>query len=59
VPVPKRKVIRMNRDSRRSQIKLRARNETKCPDCGAPKMAHVVCDECGKYKGTQVISEKS
>lgn len=59
MPVPKRKVIRMNRDMRRSQIKLHARINVKCEDCGAPKMAHVVCEECGKYKGNQVISKKN
>jgi hypothetical protein len=26
-----------------------------CPDCGAPKMNHRMCLNCGKYKGRAVV----
>ena len=27
----------------------------KCPNCGAPVVPHVVCDNCGYYKGKKVL----
>lgn len=33
-------------------------NLTKCPDCGAMRMAHTVCHECGKYRGRQVLNKQ-
>lgn len=30
-----------------------------CKECGSPKMPHVVCSVCGKYKGKQVIDVHS
>ena len=29
--------------------------EGKCPKCGKPVLPHVVCKNCGTYKGVQVI----
>ena len=26
-----------------------------CPDCGAPRMNHTLCLNCGKYKGKAVV----
>ena len=61
-PVPKKKTSKA-RSKRRyaafqssTQKKLTDRtNVTKCPDCGAAKLAHHVCPECGKHKGRQVL----
>lgn len=39
----------------------RITDETKivdCKECGAPKLSHRVCKECGKYNGRQVVAEK-
>ena len=30
----------------------------KCTDCGAVKLAHFVCKDCGKYNGKQIIEPK-
>ncbi len=60
-PVPKKKTAKSTTKSRYSTFQKLTRkrlengvNLTKCPDCGASKLAHNVCDECGKYKGRQV-----
>ena len=54
--VPKGKVSRQRRDKRRSSHwKLTAPGIVKCPNCGAFKMSHRVCKECGMYNGRQVL----
>jgi len=46
--VPKRKVSKSRRDSRRSAVsKLNAPALAVCPKCNAPKAPHKVCPECG------------
>jgi uncharacterized Zn finger protein (UPF0148 family) len=27
-----------------------------CKDCGAPKMPHIMCANCGKYKGKEMTN---
>ena len=57
--VPKRKVSKARRDSRRSSVwKLEAPAFSKCPSCGELKSPHKVCGSCGQYKGTEVIKQK-
>lgn len=31
---------------------------TKCPTCGATKLNHHVCQECGQYRGKQIIDKQ-
>lgn len=53
--VPKRKVSKARRDKRRSAVwKLSAPNLVKCSKCGALRMPHRMCPECGYYNGRQV-----
>lgn len=40
---------------RRSHHALQKRILGVCPDCGKPKLSHVVCMNCGKYNGRVVI----
>ena len=56
--VPKRKTSRSNTRSRRAQWKATAPNLTKCPNraCGAAKLPHTACGNCGQYDGRQVLS---
>ncbi len=41
--------------NRRSHHGLKAQNLSMCPDCGAPKLSHTMCMNCGKYKGKVVV----
>ncbi|MDR0920660.1 MAG: 50S ribosomal protein L32 [Oscillospiraceae bacterium] len=54
--VPKRKVSKARRDSRRSSVqKLQPLNFAKCAECGALMIPHRVCKTCGKYNGRQIL----
>lgn len=61
-PVPKKKTSKAKTKKRYQSFQRRARQKlrdsvhlTKCPACGAAKLMHHVCPECGKYKGRQVL----
>lgn len=54
--VPKRKTPRSKTHSRRSaNLKLAQPAKSTCPQCGAAKLPHRVCNNCGTYRGRQVI----
>ncbi len=54
--VPKRKTPRARARSRRAATwRLRASARSVCPQCGAVKLPHVVCGNCGWYHGRQAI----
>lgn len=53
--VPKRKKSRAKRDSRRATHSISATAYNNCPNCGAPKLPHRVCNECGWYKDRYVL----
>lgn len=56
MPVPKRKTGRMRTHSRRAaNNNIKLIQTVPCPQCGAPKLPHHVCPNCGTYKGRQVI----
>lgn len=55
--VPKRKMSKARRDSRRANWKLEAPNLIECPKCHEKKMPHRLCPECGDYNGREVISK--
>lgn len=57
--VPKKKVSKSRRDMRRSHHQIKSHNYSECSNCGAMKLPHHVCLECGHYKGRQVIVPKS
>ena len=56
--VPKRKVTRGRGGKRRSHQALKARSAVLCPHCGAPKMPHAVCANCGTHKGREILRSK-
>jgi large subunit ribosomal protein L32 len=41
--------------NRRSHHALKARQFSLCESCGAPKMNHRMCLNCGKYKGSVIV----
>jgi large subunit ribosomal protein L32 len=53
--VPKRKKSKMRVRQRRAQIKAAVPGTVIC-ECGAVRLAHRACPECGKYDGRQVLT---
>ncbi|MFO0623768.1 MAG: 50S ribosomal protein L32 [Polyangia bacterium] len=48
--VQKRRQSSARRDSRRAQwMKMATPAASNCPNCGAAKMPHRICDACGWY----------
>jgi len=57
--VPKRKVSKARRDSRRANWKASAPTLVECSHCKAQIKAHTVCGECGYYNGKEVVAKKA
>ncbi len=53
--VPKKRLPKGRRNKRRMHIFLKEAPLTKCPKCGKPMRPHVVCFNCGYYKGVEII----
>ena len=56
MPNPTRRHSKTRRDKRRTHYKATASTTTVCPQCGAAKMTHHACPECGYYNGRKVIA---
>ena len=52
--VPKKKVSKARRNSRRAHDSLATAIAVECADCGELKRPHHVCSACGYYDGRQV-----
>jgi large subunit ribosomal protein L32 len=51
MPVPKKKMSRSKRDSRRStHDRLDLKSLATCSRCGEPRMPHRACPKCGFYR---------
>ena len=55
--VPKKRASRRRRDMRRAHdhLQFTAAVES-CPECGALKLRHRVCADCGTYRGRKVFA---
>ncbi|MBR6954274.1 MAG: 50S ribosomal protein L32 [Clostridia bacterium] len=53
--VPKGKVSKARRNSRRANWKLELPGIVECPQCHEKKLSHRVCKNCGYYNGRQVL----
>ena len=54
--VPKRKKSRAKKRSRRAQHdKITLAGMIICTQCGADTLPHRMCDECGYYKGREIV----
>ena len=54
--VPRGKMSKARRDSRRANWKRTVPGLVECPQCHEKKMPHRVCPECGYYNGKQVVA---
>ncbi len=52
--VPKRKTSKQRKRKRRSHLALVEPATAKCDRCGATKVPHAACDNCGYYRGRDV-----
>ncbi len=57
--VPKKKTSPSRKGKRRAHWHLRAPDPAKCPHCGAPRLPHRVCRECGYYGDREVMVVES
>ena len=55
MPNPKRRHSKARTSKRRAHDFLTTRSTTTCQQCGADKLPHRVCGECGYYKDREVI----
>jgi len=55
--VPKRKTSKHRKRKRRSHLALSAPALSKCARCGTTIKPHTVCDSCGHYRGTEVLTQ--
>ncbi len=53
--LPKRKSSKQRKNNRRSHLALQSPALTRCPECNAVSLSHTVCENCGTYKGVQVL----
>lgn len=51
MPNPRRRHGKARRDRSRTHVKIASRQTVKCSNCGATKIPHRICAECGQYKG--------
>ena len=56
--VPKVKVSKARRNSRKANWKVEAPTLVTCPHCKEKKQPHVVCPKCGYYDGKEVVAQK-
>lgn len=54
--LPKGKISKARKHSRRANWKLTVPGIVECPQCHQMKLAHRVCKHCGFYKGVQVVA---
>ncbi len=64
-PVPKKKTTKRVSKQRYGSFQTKVLkkltnlvNLTTCTDCGAKRLTHTVCPECGKYRGRQVVDKQ-
>ncbi len=57
MPNPNRRMSKSRRDKRRANYKASAPSLVACPQCGAMKLPHRACLECGYYNGRKVLQK--
>lgn len=57
--VNRMRATRAHRDNRRSHHALSDARLSKCSNCAALHRSHVMCGQCGYYKGRMVVDMKA
>ena len=55
MPTPKKRTSKSKKGMRRSHDGLKIPAYSDCPECHEIKRPHLVCPNCGHYKGKAVI----
>jgi len=55
MPVPKQRHTKSRRNKRRGNIFLTRPSLVLCPKCGKEVRPHLLCRNCGYYKGREVV----
>jgi len=55
---PKKRHSRQRQGKRRAAIELSIPKTVDCPNCSSAHIPHIVCPNCGFYKGVAVIVKK-
>ena len=53
--VPKGKISKQRKNTRRANWRLSLPGIVECPPCKSMKLSHRVCKKCGYYDGKQVV----
>jgi large subunit ribosomal protein L32 len=56
MPNPRERHSKTRRDKRRTHYKAVATTTGSCPNCGAAKLTHTACPECGYYNGRKIVA---
>ena len=57
-PLPKRRHSSYRQAKRTRALKIPGLTLTPCPNCKKQKVPHMVCGECGFYKGVLVVEKR-
>ncbi len=56
---PKSRISKQRKRKRRTHYKIATLpNVVSCNSCGAPKLRHCICPECGTYRGRTIIKQE-
>ncbi|MBI2052516.1 MAG: 50S ribosomal protein L32 [Candidatus Sungbacteria bacterium] len=53
--VPRHRRTKSKQGQRRSHLALKKKSLSSCAKCGVGILPHMVCYNCGSYKGRQVV----
>lgn len=54
---PKKRHSRARQGKRRAAIKLSVSKTIFCPNCQSSILPHIICKNCGYYKGREIINK--
>ena len=56
--LPKVKLSKSRKGERRSHLSLGGIQLQPCPQCRHPRRPHMICPNCGHYRGREVIRKE-